>query len=1137
MESAFIGLNVIAATLLGIALGLGPALGVRIGHGQLCRQRITVLRVVAVFVFILPPLAFAQTQPALTTTRKLSAISATGGTLQDLKVAGSYAVYLADYDVEGRFDLYSVLLAGGPATRLTASLSEGRIDAFELTSAGLVLFSTYEDWAAPNGRHLFAVPAAGGALTRLGPNYPEPAPLNPGGTGLSFAVSSDGAYVVYSADVVGRGLFELFSAPIAGGDPIRLSPPLPDPLPLGWGPSVSSFQLSPDGQHAVFSSYDAATTTSTLYAVPLTGGAAPHELAVGTFFNFALSPDSQVVAFSEAEFLFSYTSVLRSVPLVGGSPVDLATLEGELTFAFTADSQRIVYHGREIDGTTELLASVPVTGCVLPTRLAAPDEGFGFGPKFVLAPDGQTVFYTRANAAGLFRTSVSGGPEQAAYADMWVDLSSLVFTADGQYAVFLAGYQPFTNLYSYPLAGGLAVLIGEQVNSAAMPMPMPLGAKIAFVSSVFDPTTYKLTEKLYAASAASGAATVLTGGLDPDAQRICLLGVSLDGIIIFTSSTTPPGMASWRELYAVPHDGSATPQLLDQSRAIAGDVRSFVVSPLDGRVVYLADQELDERPDLYSVPLSGGTPVKLNAADEQVWQFFVSPRGGRVLFSASPDWFNQHLYSVPIVGGPVSQIGAAGEFSPSEYRFTPDGAQFVFANYGGMQGYGLYRAPTTGGPASLIDFDGHGLQVSPDSARVVYMSNSETVRSAPLSGGLPIILGYGTAPIVSPDSTRVIFLRRSDDGSLGSLVSVPITGGEPRLLLPEAGFFVLNGFTPDGARVLITTFTCDLFNSSITEKLRVVALDGSGAVTLAESASIGGFICPSIWAQLTPRGDRAIVGLRQTTPAGIPRIDLLSAPVSGDASTVLFSLTDAVGSAPALALSPDGAQVLLRAGEALYRVQTEDGSATRLSAGGPTGAFAFAEDGSALFVEGGAIFHAPAAAPAVRVDDLPAGTLADSLQSVGRTVVFSAVTGAEPNNPFVGTSELYATDIALAPPLGGLAAAAPYLVEGAGSGAVEVQLEWASSELVQVGYRVTGGTAVAGVDYVLGAGPLSFGSGETVKALPLSILERPGLQGRRTLVITIEAPVLASAAPARPTTMTLIIVDNEFGLFLPLIRR
>ncbi len=106
----------------------------------------------------------------------------------------------------------------------------------------------------------------------------------------------------------------------------------------------------------------------------------------------------------------------------------------------------------------------------------------------------------------------------------------------------------------------------------------------------------------------------------------------------------------------MPIEGGAAITL--NSPLIAGGTVSFFhISPDSSRVVYLADQDTDNVSELYSVPLTGGLPTKLNGAlvtggDVQCCNFSISADSARVAYLADQDTDNvTELYSVPITGG------------------------------------------------------------------------------------------------------------------------------------------------------------------------------------------------------------------------------------------------------------------------------------------------------------------------------------------------------------------------------------------------------------------------------------------------------------------------------------------------------
>ena len=128
------------------------------------------------------------------------------------------------------------------------------------------------------------------------------------------------------------------------------------------------------------------------------------------------------------------------------------------------------------------------------------------------------------------------------------------------------------------------------------------------------------------------------------------------GAVLFGAALLPVAAIVGRfELFSVPIEGSL--QEIDKSSARlngplvpGGDVVQFEIAPDGSRVVYRADQELDERFEVYSVPIAprfqhahfqlGSPPVrvgrvKLNpalGAGQRVDEFWIAPAGGRVLF-------------------------------------------------------------------------------------------------------------------------------------------------------------------------------------------------------------------------------------------------------------------------------------------------------------------------------------------------------------------------------------------------------------------------------------------------------------------------------------------------------------------------
>jgi hypothetical protein len=116
-----------------------------------------------------------------------------------------------------------------------------------------------------------------------------------------------------------------------------------------------------------------------------------------------------------------------------------------------------------------------------------------------------------------------------------------------------------------------------------------------------------------------------------------LLGLALLAAILLPKA---PVRAGWNSLTGV----------LPEYASI-GNV-SF--APDSQTVVFIADVDQEDIEELYSVPIGGGTPVKLNPTlvkDGEVISARISPDGSRVIYVADQEIDEKReLYSVPIGG-------------------------------------------------------------------------------------------------------------------------------------------------------------------------------------------------------------------------------------------------------------------------------------------------------------------------------------------------------------------------------------------------------------------------------------------------------------------------------------------------------
>ncbi len=293
---------------------------------------------------------------------------------------------------------------------------------------------------------------------------------------------------------------------------------------------------------------------------------------------------------------------------------------------------------------------------------------------------------------------------------------------------------------------------------------------------------------------------------------------------------------------------------------------SFQISPGSSWVVSWATDY-----QLYSVPIYGGIlrrisgPLALGGQVLPGWR--ITPDGSRLVYRADQDVNDVvELYSVPIAGGPWEKLNAplVGAQDVVAFLSSPDGSRVVYQTLDGA-GRTLYSVPADGGPAvrlSPVDTDPLEFWMSPDGSRVVY--RTPQLYSVSLHGGAPVSLG-GVAQSLqfTTDGHTVVFRNSS-----GQLFSVDIDGGNLREIAPRSGTFAP---TPDGSRIV---FTGDLITPGVFDLYHVAT--GGGPITKLSPVLVPGGNVQSF--AMTPDGSSVIYLADQEVD---DRDELYAVPLAG----------------------------------------------------------------------------------------------------------------------------------------------------------------------------------------------------------------------------------------------------------------
>jgi hypothetical protein len=220
------------------------------------------------------------------------------------------------------------------------------------------------------------------------------------------------------------------------------------------------------------------------------------------------------------------------------------------------------------------------------------------------------------------------------------------------------------------------------------------------------------------------------------------------------------------ELWTMPADASAAPVRLNPTLAPEGDVDDFRLTPNGQRVVYVADQDVNNVRELYSVPADGGASVQLSGSmtaggDIVASEFLISPDGARVVYLADQsanDVFE--LYSAPIDGSQPAvrlhpALSGGQDVRSGVALITPDSRTVVFAaELNTDLVVELFAAPIDG------------------SAPPVRLN-------APLVAGGNVITGLINNPTLDPDGRHVYYLADQNVDQVYELFSAPVDGSAP----------------------------------------------------------------------------------------------------------------------------------------------------------------------------------------------------------------------------------------------------------------------------------------------------------------------------------------------------------------------
>lgn len=439
--------------------------------------------------------------------------------------------------------------------------------------------------------------------------------------------------------------------------------------------------------------------------------------------------------------------------------------------------------------------------------------------RFLIAPDNRSVLVLANTNAGpttaLYQVPLASRDAPVLLSaeparGRSIDANSLVFSADGRYAVYTVADSSETGareLWS-------ALLGKEQPTKIAAALPDTTGIADVAVAPSGNTVVYLAgadgVPGVFRASLSGGASVRLAHSL-AGAEPLQQIQISPDGRWAVVESA---GGA----LFSVSIDEEQAATLATPNRG-SQPVREVMFSADSSQVLFLDDAANDGVYEAWSASPAGDKLTRLNAPldeGEQVYDMQLWPDGNGLIYTTTaPERSNNKLYSMAFGGQPVlldngvqtahvsadsrraiyTTQSADGSIAvrstpldranPSEFGPLPpdssliatvplpSGEDVLFALASGTAAPEWYRAapsaaPTKlGGPGLLPNITPDAYALQGDATTLFYIDNTGRVVALPLNGGDPTVLSAGDAATqlaLSDDGRTVVWLAAPPSG-------------------------------------------------------------------------------------------------------------------------------------------------------------------------------------------------------------------------------------------------------------------------------------------------------------------------------------------------------------------------------------
>lgn len=438
------------------------------------------------------------------------------------------------------------------------------------------------------------------------------------------------------------------------------------------------------------------------------------------FSQMLLQVSVMVFIMCSATDLFAQTRLNQSVFQRDGSVKNFLLTPDKSKIVFLADfdtDEVFELYSASADGTGKIVKlndDLGVDGDV--RRLSS------ISVPFEITPDGNTVVYTANKNGGayeLYSVSINGGENTKLNGDLgeFGNVYTFKISPDGTKVVFETGSSSRNpeEIWSVSIFGGAQINLSNMPNTLERVIPAIQGEPSYKITPdgtnvVFRAGAIRSPENLYIVPLTGGTPSVLNN-TSLSTRKFPEYQISPDGSrVIYAEQDDSFGQIN---LYSVKQDGTENVNLTGTLQADRSAFSSFLINSTSTRVVYISDKETDNKFELYSVPVAGGISIKLNGpliAEGDVGgsnddYITITPDGNRVLYRADAETDGvSELYSVPILGGTAVKLnGSINGGYIRRYLIMPNSDSVIYmADQAQPFQIELFSVPINGGTSKRI---------------------------------------------------------------------------------------------------------------------------------------------------------------------------------------------------------------------------------------------------------------------------------------------------------------------------------------------------------------------------------------------------------------------------------------------------